>query len=181
MAARIGLGSAKRQGALLGFAAGIMIAASVWSLIVPAFSDAGHDFKGNPGRHPRFFFSAAPGCWAWTSWSHTSIWTKSRRRGSPSHLSRPMLLVLAVALHNIPEGLALGVVIAAAMADAGMTWTAAIVFGLGLALQNFPEGWRSSSPCARAARRRSVVRGGASGPAWPSRYPPSSASRWPRH
>ena len=45
-----------------------------------------------------------------------------------------------MALHNIPEGLALGVVISAAMQDTGMTWTAAIVFGIGLALQNFPEG-----------------------------------------
>ena len=139
MAARIGLGSAKRQGALLGFAAGIMIAASVWSLIVPAFSDAGHDFKGTLVVTLGFLLGCAGMLGQDKLVPHQHMDEESPE-GSPSHLSRPMLLVLAVALHNIPEGLALGVVIAAAMADAGMTWTAAIVFGLGLALQNFPEG-----------------------------------------
>ena len=136
MAARIGLGSAKRQGALLGFAAGIMIAASVWSLIVPAFSDAGHDFKGTLVVTLGFLLGCAGMLGLDKLVPHQHMDEESPE-GSPSHLSRPML---AVALHNIPEGLALGVVIAAAMADAGMTWTAAIVFGLGLALQNFPEG-----------------------------------------
>ena len=178
MAARIGLGSAKRQGALLGFAAGIMIAASVWSLIVPAFSDAGHDFKGTLVVTLGFLLGCAGMLGLDKLVPHQHMDEESPE-GSPSHLSRPMLLVLAVALHNIPEGLALGVVIAAAMADAGMTWTAAIVFGLGLALQNFPEGMAVVLPLRQSGSTKK--RCGASGPAWPSRYPPSSASRWPRH
>ena len=164
MAARIGLGSAKRQGALLGFAAGIMIAASVWSLIVPAFSDAGHDFKGTLVVTLGFLLGCAGMLGLDKLVPHQHMDEESPE-GSPSHLSRPMLLVLAVALHNIPEGLALGVVIAAAMADAGMTWTAAIVFGLGLALQNFPEGAAVSMPLRRegAGRLRSFLLGQASG------------------
>ena len=61
--------------------------------------------------------------------------------GPATRLSRPMLLVLAVALHNIPEGIALGVVISSAMQDKGLSWTAAVVFSLGLAIQ-MPEGLR---------------------------------------
>jgi len=70
-----------------------------------------------------------------------------------------MLLVLAVALHNIPEGMALGVVIAAAMQDAGMSWTAALVFGLGLALQNFPEGMAVVLSCGRLGAVRKAAPG----------------------
>ena len=76
--------------------------------------------------------------------------TVNTPEGHPSHLSRPMLLVLAVALHNIPEGLALGVVIAAAMGQEAMTWTGALMFGLGLALQNFPEGLAVVLPLRQA-------------------------------
>lgn len=138
-AARIRIGSAKRQGALLGFAAGIMIAASVWSLILPAFDDVGHDFRGLVVVTLGFFLGCVGMLGLDKLVPHQHM-DEETPEGRPSHLSRPKLLVLAVALHNIPEGLALGVVVAAAMADAGMTWTAAIVFGLGLALQNFPEG-----------------------------------------
>lgn len=139
MAARIGLGTAKKQGAMLGFAAGVMIAASVWSLIIPAFDDAGTDVKGLLVVTLGFALGCA-GMLALDKLVPHQHMDEDHPEGSPSHLSKPMLLVLAVALHNIPEGLALGVVIGAAMADAGMTWTAAIVFGVGLALQNFPEG-----------------------------------------
>lgn len=119
-AARIRIGSAKRQGALLGFAAGIMIAASVWSLILPAFDDAGHDFRGLVVVTLGFFLGCVGMLGLDKLVPHQHM-DEETPEGRPSHLSRPKLLVLAVALHNIPEGLALGVVIAAAMADAGMT------------------------------------------------------------
>ncbi len=139
LAARMGLGTARKQGAMLGFAAGVMVAASVWSLIIPAFEDGGTDFRGILVVTLGF----ALGCGGMLLLDklipHQHM-DEEHSEGSPSHLSKPMLLVLAVALHNIPEGLALGVVIGAAMGDAGMSWTAAIVFGVGLALQNFPEG-----------------------------------------
>lgn len=87
-------------------------------------------------------------------------------------MSRPKLLVLAVALHNIPEGMALGVVIAAAMGDAGMSWTAALVFGAGLALQNFPEGMAVVLPLRQSgATQRHCLRWGF----WASLAEPAAA------
>ncbi len=133
------LDTGRKQGGLLGFAAGVMIAASIWSLILPAFDEVGATFKGAGVVTAGF----ALGCAGMllldrlVPHQHTDEQTPE---GHSSHLSRPMLLVLAVALHNIPEGLALGVVIAAAMEQSTMTWTGALMFGLGLALQNFPEG-----------------------------------------
>ena len=139
VAARIRIRSQKSMGVLLGFAAGVMIAASVWSLIVPAFEDAGTDFHGALIVTLGFALGCAGMLLLDKLVPHQHM-DEDSPEGRPSHMSKPMLLVLAVALHNIPEGLALGVVIAAAMQDIGMTWTAAIVFALGLALQNFPEG-----------------------------------------
>jgi ZIP family zinc transporter len=153
MAARIGLGSAKRQGVLLGFAAGVMIAASVWSLVIPAFDDAGTDFKGTLVVTLGFALGCAGMLLLDKLVPHQHM-DEERPEGSPSHLSKPMLLVLAVALHNIPEGLALGVVMAAAMGDTAMTWTGAIVFGVGLALQNFPEGMAVVLPLRQSGSTR---------------------------
>jgi ZIP family zinc transporter len=113
----------RSQGALLGFAAGVMIAASIWSLVVTigfllgCLGMLGLD-KIVPHKHNE----------------------QELTEGVPSHLSRPMLLVLAVALHNIPEGLALGVVAASAMGNSGVSISSALMFGLGLGLQNYPEG-----------------------------------------
>ena len=140
MAARIGLGFGKAPGRFIGVCGGD------YDRRVGLVPDRTRlqrrraRFQGNPGRHPRFFLLGCAGMLGLDKLVPHQHMDEESPEGSPSHLSRPMLLVLAVALHNIPEGLALGVVIAAAMADAGMTWTAAIVFGLGLALQNFPEG-----------------------------------------
>lgn len=146
MASRIRVNTAKGQGWLLGFAAGVMIAASIWSLIIPSFEEVsraaagtGPDFRGALVVSLGFALGCAGMLLLDKLIPHQHI-DEDKPEGSPSHLSRPMLLVMAVALHNIPEGMALGVVIAAAMGDSGMTWTAAIMFGLGLALQNFPEG-----------------------------------------
>lgn len=139
MAARIRIRTQKGMGVLLGFAAGVMIAASVWSLIVPAFEEAGTNFHGALIATLGFALGCAGMLLLDKLVPHQHM-DEEAPEGRPSHMSKPMLLVLAVALHNIPEGLALGVVITAAMQDAGMTWTAAIVFALGLALQNLPEG-----------------------------------------
>lgn len=139
LAARLRGGSGKRQGALLGFAAGIMIAASVWSLVLPAFEEAGQNAAGALLVSLGFVLGCLGMLLLDKLVPHQHM-DEDRPEGLPSHMSRPKLLVLAVALHNIPEGMALGVVIAAAMQDVGMTWGAAAMFGLGLALQNFPEG-----------------------------------------
>lgn len=132
-------GTDRRQGTLLGFAAGIMIAASVWSLVMPAFKEAGH----TPGGAAVVTLGFLLGCAGMllldkiVPHQHNN---DNPPEGRPSRLSRPMLLVLAVALHNIPEGIALGVVISAAIRNAGMSWISAFLFAFGLALQNFPEG-----------------------------------------
>lgn len=154
MAARVSLNTQRKQGGLLGFAAGVMIAASIWSLIIPAFDSSGTHFRG--ALVVTLGFAAGIGGMLLLDKlvPHQHM-DEEQPEGSASHLSRPMLLVLAVALHNIPEGMALGVVLAAAMQDAGMTWAAAIVFGLGLALQNFPEGMAVVLPLRQTGSSRS--------------------------
>lgn len=133
------LGSVKRQGMMLGFAAGVMIAASVWSLVLPAFEATDKDIFGAFIITLGFFLGCVGmlGLDKLIPHQHTD---DNLPEGLPSGLSRPMLLVLAVALHNIPEGLALGVVLSAAMKDTTLNWTAALIFSFGLVLQNFPEG-----------------------------------------
>ncbi len=138
-AVNLRLDTNRKQGGLLGFAAGVMIAASIWSLILPAFGEMGTGLRSAAVVTAGFLLGCAGMLLLDRLVPHQHP-EESSPEGHASHLSRPMLLVLAVALHNIPEGLALGVVIAAAMGDAGMTWTGALMFGLGLALQNFPEG-----------------------------------------
>ncbi len=127
----------KQQAGFLGFAAGIMVAASVWSLILPAF-DAMPGVSGAAISTLGFVLGIGGMLLLdrLLPHQHSGLDTPE---GRPSHLSRPMLLVMAVALHNIPEGLALGVVMAATFQE-GIPLVGAFVFGLGLALQNFPEG-----------------------------------------
>lgn len=137
LGARMQLRNAGQQAGFLGFAAGIMVAASIWSLIIPAFESA-PGWTGAAITTLGFIAGCAGMLLLDRLLPHQHA-VEQQPEGRPSHLSRPMLLVMAVALHNIPEGLALGVVMAATFQE-GITWVAAAVFGLGLALQNFPEG-----------------------------------------
>ena len=114
LAARMQSGGPKRQGAMLGFAAGIMIAASIWSLILPAFDNAGKTPVGAAVVSLGFLLGCLGMLLLDKLVPHQHM-DEASPEGRPSHMSRPKLLVLAVALHNIPEGMALGVVIAAAM------------------------------------------------------------------
>jgi ZIP family zinc transporter len=134
------INSNRRQGALLGFASGVMIAASIWSLIIPAFDEAGHTLSGGLIVTVGFVL----GCVGMLILHKVVPHQHNEQQiteGPTSHLSRPMLLVMAVALHNIPEGIALGVLISSALFNTGMGWTSALVFSLGLAIQNYPEGF----------------------------------------
>jgi len=135
------------QRALSGFAAGVMVAASIWSLLIPAM-----DGSSELGRLA--FVPAVVGFWAGTLFllaldhiiPHLHR-TSDSAEGPRSHLARTTLMVLAVTLHNIPEGMAVGVVLAGWFAGtAGITWTAALALSLGIALQNFPEGAIISLP-----------------------------------
>ena len=133
--------------ALTGFAAGVMVAASIWSLIVPAIEQS-----SDKGRFA--FLPAFAGFWFGILFLllldhiiphlHVSI---DQVEGPKSKLTRTAMLVLAVTLHNIPEGMAVGVVYAGLMNGSGnITAGAAMALALGIAIQNFPEGAIISMP-----------------------------------
>ncbi|MCR4585854.1 MAG: ZIP family metal transporter [Lachnospiraceae bacterium] len=135
------------QRALTGFAAGVMVAASIWSLIVPAIEQS--EDKGRFAFLPAFI-----GFWGGILFLllldhiiphlHLGI---EQAEGPKSRLTRTAMLVLAVTLHNIPEGMAVGVVYAGFVSGAAnITAGAALALALGIAIQNFPEGAIISMP-----------------------------------
>ena len=136
--------------ALTGFAAGVMVAASVWSLIVPAIEQEA--FRGRWA-----FLPAFAGIWLGVLFLlmldtviphlHRRIDQADQAEGPRSRLGRTVMLVLAVTLHNIPEGMAVGVVYAGLMSGSGsITAGGALALALGIAIQNFPEGAIISMP-----------------------------------
>ena len=135
------------QRSLNGFAAGVMVAASVWSLLIPALDQSA-------GMGKLSFIPAAVGFWVGILFLllldhliphlHRST---SQPEGPKSHLQRTTMLVLAVTLHNIPEGMAVGVVYAGYRAgNLGISAMGALTLALGIAIQNFPEGAIISMP-----------------------------------
>ena len=135
------------QRALTGFAAGVMVAASVWSLLIPAMEQA-----ADLGRLS--FFPAAVGFWLgilflllldhFIPHLHQN---SLQAEGPKSQLQRTTMMVLAVTLHNIPEGMAVGVVYAGYLAGTTqITAAGALALSLGIAIQNFPEGAIISMP-----------------------------------
>ena len=142
--------SVSLQRALTGFAAGVMVAASIWSLIVPAIEQS--QVLGRWAFLPAFF-----GFWLGILFLllldhiiphlHRNI---GQTEGPKSRLTRTAMLVLAVTLHNIPEGMAVGVVYAGLRSGSGeITAGGALALALGIAIQNFPEGAIISMPlCA---------------------------------
>lgn len=138
---------ARIHNALLGFAAGVMVAASVWSLIIPSIglSEALGRMSWMPaavGIILGMLFLLALDSLV----PHMHPGTDTRE-GLSSSLGKRHMLLLAVTLHNIPEGMAVGAVVAGAMAgDAGITMAAAMALALGMAIQNIPEGAIISLP-----------------------------------
>lgn len=135
------------QRALTGFAAGVMTAASIWSLIIPAM-----DMAENMGKLA--FLPAVAGFWCGILFillldsliPHLHMNT-DKAEGLPSKLARTTMMVLAVTLHNIPEGMAVGIVYAGFLTGAeDMTAGGALALALGIAIQNFPEGAIISMP-----------------------------------
>ena len=135
------------QRALTGFAAGVMVAASVWSLLIPAMEQAADLGK-------LAFFPAAVGFWLGILFlllldhliPHLHQ-NSLQAEGPKSQLQRTTMMVLAVTLHNIPEGMAVGVVYAGYLAGtAQITAAGALALSLGIAIQNFPEGAIISMP-----------------------------------
>ena len=133
--------------ALTGFAAGVMVAASVWSLLVPAMDQAA-------GMGRLAFVPAFIGFWlgvlfllALDSLIPHLHAGADRPEGPRSKLARTTMMVLAVTLHNIPEGMAVGVVYAGVRSgSAHIAATGALALALGIAIQNFPEGAIISMP-----------------------------------
>ena len=149
---------------LLGFAAGVMIAASMWSLLIPAIEAA--EEAGLPG-----WFPAAGGSVLGvlflvtmnTLLPHlTPAFLQAPRDGSGR---RSTLLVLAIAMHNIPEGMAVGISFALAARNDPTLLPAAMALALGIGIQNFPEGAAISLPLRQAgmSRKKSFLIGAASG------------------
>jgi len=135
------------QKLLLGFASGVMIAASVWSLLIPAMdlTRASGGIVWLPAV-AGFLLGVGFLLLLDTLIPHLHV-DSDRPEGRPSHLGKSLMLVLAVTLHNIPEGMAVGVVLAGMLSGSG-TITAAEAFALsiGIAIQNFPEGAIISMP-----------------------------------
>ena len=132
---------------LLGFASGVMIAASIWSLLIPSIDMAEEQgviswIPATVGFLLGIFFllvldSIIP---------HLHL-NSSKPEGIKSKLKKTTMMVLAVTLHNIPEGMAVGVVFAGAISqNSGITLAGAFALAIGIAIQNFPEGAIISMP-----------------------------------
>ncbi|EFB74837.1 ZIP family metal transporter [Subdoligranulum variabile] len=135
------------QRALTGFAAGVMVAASIWSLLLPAMEQSA-------GLGPWSFVPAVAGFWLGVLFllgldqliPHLHQHSPEAE-GPRSQLSRTTMLTLAVALHNIPEGMAIGAIFAGWLyGDSSITLAGALTLSLGIAIQNFPEGAIISLP-----------------------------------
>jgi ZIP family zinc transporter len=152
---------------MLGFAAGVMIAASFWSLLAPAIAMA--EESGVIAWVPAVIGFLAGGAFLWVVdviMPHLHIGPQEEPEGMKTSWQRSVLLVLAITLHNIPEGLAVGVAFGAVAAGyPAATLAGAIALALGIGLQNFPEGAAVAVPLRREglSRMKSFVYGQASG------------------
>jgi zinc transporter, ZIP family len=138
--------------AMLGSAAGIMIAASFWSLLSPAIEMA--EANGNAGWIPAAIGFLLGGFFLFLvdkTLPHLHLWEKeSEAEGIKTSWHRSILLVSAITIHNIPEGLAIGVAFgAAALNFSSATLAGAIALTIGIGIQNFPEGTAISVPLRR--------------------------------
>jgi len=144
------------QRALTGFAAGVMVAASVWSLLIPAIDQSA-------GMGKLSFVPAAVGFWLGILFllllDHIIPHLHQNSQiaeGPKSQLQRTTMMVLAVTLHNIPEGMAVGVVYAGFLSGSTqITAAGALALSLGIAIQNFPEGAIISMPLRAEGMKKS--------------------------
>ncbi|MBQ7856405.1 MAG: ZIP family metal transporter [Alistipes sp.] len=158
--------AARMQNTLLGFAAGVMVAASVWSLLIPSINEA--EAQGIVAWVPALVGFMAGILFMLlldmlTPHLHPGSNTPE---GVHTSLGRSTMLMLAVTLHNIPEGMAVGVVVAGALSgEVEMSMAGAAALSLGIALQNIPEGAIISLPLRASgnSRLKSLAYGTASG------------------
>ncbi|GHU96886.1 zinc transporter [Spirochaetia bacterium] len=135
------------QKLLLGFASGVMMAASVWSLLLPAIEQT--DERGGIPWLPAsvgFLFGIGFLLLLDSAIPHLHM-NAEKAEGLPSKAKKNTMLLLAVTLHNIPEGMAVGVVFAGLLAgNGGISFSSALALSVGIAIQNFPEGAIVSMP-----------------------------------
>ena len=143
------------QRSLAGFSAGVMVAASIWSLLIPAIEQS-----ENMGKLS--FLPAFIGFWSGVLFlllldrliPHLHVQSE-QAEGPKSKLGRTTMMVLAVTLHNIPEGMAVGVVYAGFLSgNTQITAASALALSLGIAIQNFPEGAIISMPLRAEGERK---------------------------
>ena len=143
------------QRILTGFAGGVMIAASIWSLLIPAMEQSSHLGKLS-------FMPAALGFWAGVLFllfldkhiPHMHL--DQQCEGPDCDLDKNTMMVLAVALHNLPEGMAVGAIWAGLMSgNSTVSMSAAIALSIGIAIQNFPEGAIKSMPLRSNGMKKS--------------------------
>ena len=153
---------------MLGFASGVMIAASFWSLLQPAIARA----EAVSRLPPYLVVTAGFLCGALFMWASDRVVSHARQRaestrGEPNEkLNRIMMLVLSITLHNIPEGLAVGVAFGALQnGESPEALMGAVTIAIGIGLQNFPEGAAVSLPLRREgySRKKSFFVGQSSG------------------
>jgi ZIP family zinc transporter len=158
--------SLRLQKLLLGFASGVMVAASVWSLLIPAMEmEAAKDAWSVLPAAIGFLMGMGFLLLLDELTPHLHLGT-DKPEGLRSHLSRTTMLALAVTIHNLPEGMAVGVVFAGAdEGAAGLSMASALAVSIGIAIQNVPEGAIISMPMRAAgnSRWRSFAIGSLSG------------------
>lgn len=154
------------QNSLLGFASGVMVAASVWSLLIPAMEMSAH--MGKMSVIPAavgFLLGMAFLLFMDEVVPHLHL-DHEQPEGLSCGLGKSLMLVLAVTLHNIPEGMAVGVVFAGMLSkNTNISLMGAFALSIGIAIQNFPEGAIISLPLKESlkSRRKSFLYGAASG------------------
>ena len=139
------------QKVLLGFASGVMVAASVWSLLIPSMEmgqETGAVIPPTVGLLAGFAFLLL------IDYITPHIHASGEAEGPRSSLSRTAKLALAVTIHNFPEGMAVGVAIAGALSSANFNMAGALALSLGIAIQNVPEGAIISMPLRAAGNSR---------------------------
>ena len=151
---------------LLGFASGVMIAASVWSLLIPAIEMATEQGKVAWVPATVGFLGGMAFLLVLDSVIPHLHLESEKPEGMESNLKKTTMLVLAVTLHNIPEGMSVGVTFAGALlGNTGITMAGAFALAVGIAIQNFPEGAIISMPLRSecVSRVRAFVYGALSG------------------
>lgn len=156
----------KLEKMLLGFASGVMMAASVWSLLIPAINMAEQNSKVS-WLPPAVGFLLGMGFLLFLDTLTPHLhYNEEKPEGVPAELKKTTMLVLAVTLHNIPEGMAVGVTFAGVLSqNTTMTLAGAFALSVGIAIQNFPEGAIISMPLKSQdiSKKRAFAYGALSG------------------